>query len=171
MPGVCRQKVSRSAYVPRPATLSVCVVVCKRTRWGRRRCLLSGNAEGAARRKKARSVSGRKTKEAICAVASRQGQPLGGSTAPIGGIAVRRNQQRHVVVLLLGRNTETQHYHIQKRRLRQLDTAGAVVIARMELNLINPGAIIIALQQRCIDPAVAVGDRTGDQFQLRTLNA
>ena len=76
-----------------------------------------------------------------------------------------------MVVLLLGRDAETQHHHIQKRRLRQLDTAGAVVIACMELNLINPGAIVIALQQRRIDPAVAVGDRTGDLFQVRSFDA
>ena len=76
-----------------------------------------------------------------------------------------------MIVLLLGGNAETQYDDIEKRRLGQLYATGAVVIAGMELHLINPGAIIVALQQRRIDPAIAVGCRTGDQFQVRSFNA
>jgi len=76
-----------------------------------------------------------------------------------------------MVVILLGRDTKTQHHHIQECRLRQLDTTGAVVVARMKLNLVDTGPVLIALQQRRIDTTIAIGYRAGDQFQLRTFNA
>ncbi|MCY1382468.1 hypothetical protein D9M69_704910 [compost metagenome] len=51
-----------------------------------------------------------------------------------------------MIVILLRRDAETQHHHIQERRRRQLNATGAVVIAGMKLNLIDPGAVVIALQ-------------------------
>ena len=84
----------------------------------------------------------------------------------IRGIAVRGNQQRFVVVRLFGINTEAQYHNIQKGRFWQLHTAGAVVIAGTELHLVDPGAVIITLQQRRVATTVAVGQGRGNQFQL-----
>ena len=74
-------------------------------------------------------------------------------------------------MILLGADAEAQHHHIQERRLGQLDATGTVVIAGMELNLIDAATVVIPLLQRCIASAVAVGQRAGEQLQLRTFDA
>ena len=73
-------------------------------------------------------------------------------------------------MLLLGTDTEPQHDYIKERRLWQLYTPGAVVIASVEMQLVNPGTVVIALQQRRIATAIAVGQGAGDQLHLRPFN-
>ena len=51
-----------------------------------------------------------------------------------------------MVVLLIGVDAKTQHNHIEKRRIRQGNAAGAVVVACMEVQLVDAGAVIVALQ-------------------------
>lgn len=74
-------------------------------------------------------------------------------------------------MLLLGIDAEAQHYNIEKGLLRQIDAAGAVVIAGMEVQLINATAVFITLQNRRITTPVVVGDNTIEQLKLSPFNA
>ena len=73
-------------------------------------------------------------------------------------------------MILLLRNTEAQHHHIEKGRLGQLNATGAVIVPGVELDLVDPAAVIVPLQQRRVATTVAVGRCTGDQLQLRTID-
>lgn len=126
-----------------------------------RRWRITGNPRHLPReRKKARSTAG-------------QGKGLRESmfrgthlAAAIGRIAVGRDQQRHMVVIIGGGDAETQHHLVEECRLRQLHAAGAIVVAGAEHQLIDPGTEVLALQHRLVAAAVVVGQGGGDQFQL-----
>lgn len=84
----------------------------------------------------------------------------------IGRVAVGRDQQRHVIMLLLLINPEAQHYNIQERRVWQRHAPSSVIISSTELQLVHAGTVVVALQQRRVDAAVAVGQCAVHQFQL-----
>lgn len=75
-----------------------------------------------------------------------------------------------MVVILPGINAETQHHHIEKSRIRQRHTTGAVIVARVEVQLVDPTAVVIALQNRPIATAIVVGHHRGDQLLLPPLD-
>src|SRR5690606_19525419 len=93
------------------------------------------------------------------------------SAASIGRVAVRRNQQGHVVMVLLGADAEAQHYHVEEGRFGKLYATRAVVIACTELQLVNAGAVLVAFQQGRIAAAVGIGLPAGDQLQASALDA
>lgn len=62
-----------------------------------------------------------------------------------------------MVVRLLRVYAESQHHHIKKSRLGQLYPAGAVIIPRVEVQLINTRLISLALQKWRIAATVDIG--------------
>ena len=70
-------------------------------------------------------------------------------------------------MLLPGINAEAQHHNIEKGLFRQFNAASAVVIASMEMQLVNAAAVIVTLQHRGITTPVVVGDYAVKQLQLR----
>ncbi|MNH23546.1 hypothetical protein D3C79_834480 [compost metagenome] len=71
-----------------------------------------------------------------------------------------------MVVLLLLVDAKAQHDNIQERLGRQLYTASAVVVASAELQLVDAGTVVVTLQQRRVDAAIAVGQGGVHQLQL-----
>lgn len=74
-------------------------------------------------------------------------------------------------MLLPSVNAKTQHNHIKKGWLWQRYAACAVVIAGVEMQLVNATAVIIALQHGRIAAAIVVGDNAVEQLKLIAYNA
>src|SRR5450830_145129 len=112
--------------------------------------------------KKARRVGGRKTNEELWG---------GRSATAVGGVTVGRNQQGHMVVILFSADAKAQNHHVEEGRLWQLHATGTVIVAGAELQLVHTAAVVVALEQRRVAAAVAVGHGAGDQLQLRAVDA
>lgn len=74
-------------------------------------------------------------------------------------------------MLLAGINAKAQHHNIEKRLLWQCDAAGAVIIAGVEMQLVNAAAVIITLQHGRITTTVVISDYSVEQLKLGTFNA
>src|SRR5690606_41769829 len=76
-----------------------------------------------------------------------------------------------MVMILLSVDTKAQHNHIEESRLGQLHAPCAVVVARTELQLVNAGTVVVALEQRSIAAAIGVGRLAGYQPKPLGLHA
>jgi len=74
-------------------------------------------------------------------------------------------------VILRGIDPEPQHHLVEKGRRPQLHTATAVVVAGVEMQLVDPGPVVRAFQQRAVAAAISVGFTRGDQGQALILDA
>ncbi|MNF91099.1 hypothetical protein D3C84_736910 [compost metagenome] len=74
-------------------------------------------------------------------------------------------------MILLGADAKSQHHDIKKCMFRQLYAAGAVVVAGIELQLVDTAAVIVTLQQRRVATAIAVGQGGVHQLQLLAFDA
>jgi hypothetical protein len=74
-------------------------------------------------------------------------------------------------MLLPGIDTEAQYHYIEKGLLGQCDATRAVIIAGMEMQLVNAAAVIITLQHGRIATAVVVCENAIEQLQLSPINA
>src|ERR1700682_3384092 len=86
---------------------------------------------------------------------------MAASASAIGRIAVRREEERHVIMLLRRGNAETDRHHIEERRLGQA-IAGLEIGTGVEAQLVDSGAERLALQYRRVDPPVGVGLGRGE---------
>src|SRR3989338_325500 len=74
-------------------------------------------------------------------------------------------------MVLPGIDAGGEHHNIEKGLLRQFNAASAVVIAGMEMQLVNAATVILPLQHRRITAAVVVGDNAIEQLHLSPFNA
>src|SRR5579859_6475033 len=81
---------------------------------------------------------------------------MGSSASAIGRIAVGREEERHVIVLLRRRYAETNGHHVQKRRIRQ-PVRRLEIGAGMEAELVDAGSESFALEDRPVEAPVTVG--------------
>ena len=88
--------------------------------------------------------------------------PRCASAAPIGRIGERRDQQRHVVVRVLG-DAEAQRHDDRGTADRAVRRRAAKIVADMERDFVVPGRESRTFEQRPVDPAVRVGDGLGDR--------
>ena len=152
-PRTCRCPPGRDALASSVAHSPCAASSCPR-RWR-----ITGNL-GAFPAKEARSTAG-------------QGKGLRGSmfrgthlAAAIGRIAVGRDQQRHMVVIVGGGDAETQHHLVEGNAGSGNCTPRAIVVASVEHQLIDPGTEVLACSTGWSQRAVVVGQGGGDQFQL-----
>lgn len=73
-------------------------------------------------------------------------------------------------MLLRGIDAEAQHHNIEKSRLRQYNPACTVIVARMEMQLVNATAVVVTLQHWRIATTIVVGFNAGEQLKLSTFN-
>ena len=73
-------------------------------------------------------------------------------------------------MLLRGIDAEAQHHNIEKSRLRQYNPACTVIVARMEMQLVNATAVVVTLQHWRIATTIVIGFNTGEQLKLSTFN-
>src|SRR5690554_8175968 len=88
--------------------------------------------------------------------------------AAVGGVAIGREQQRHMIVRAGIGHPEAQRNHIQEARLLGLDALGTQVVAGVEDQLVLADGEALALEDRRIAAAVVVGD---DLLQANALLA
>lgn len=79
--------------------------------------------------------------------------------AAVGTVAVRRNEQRHMVMRPFIGNAEIYDDNIQKSRIGQLNAAIAEIMADPELKPVSPGPHGFAFKQRRIAAPVIIGCR------------
>src|SRR5688572_33345939 len=79
------------------------------------------------------------------------------SAPPVGGIAVGREQERHVVVLGRLGDTEAHRDYIQEGRIAELHTHLAQIVPGMEAQLVFAGLKVSLGKQGLVDAAFLVG--------------
>ena len=96
-------------------------------------------------------------------VAHRLISPGPASASAIGRIAIGRQQQRHMIMLVRPVDPEGNDNLIKKRHGGKPDPAGAKIGTGVKHQLITPASEIAPLKKRSVDPAIIIRCHRGDQ--------